>query len=148
MKTAFFTWRSSLATLFTGLFTQASIDVFLVASSKKFTSNWATYNCFTNNGKKRTFIFRPHFVRFSSIPSKEPGCVDCYFSGKTCCNLSVGAALNVRFTTNMALTWKWRKQAIIEWSRRMYSIVACCHVKLAHLPLGLSACKKLNVVFQ
>ena len=45
-----------------------------------------------------------------------------------CCNLSVGVALNVQFTTNekCALnnthTYMWRKQAIIERSQR----VICC----------------------
>ena len=49
-----------------------------------------------------------------------------------CCNLSSGIALNVWFATNEMCTKKnttfmWREQAIIEWSRHMNSIVACCH---------------------
>ena len=49
-----------------------------------------------------------------------------------CCNLSGGVALIVWFTTNgMCAKNKnicmWREQAIIEWSRRVISIVACCH---------------------
>ena len=45
---------------------------------------------------------------------------------------SVGVALNVRFTTNGMCAknytiYIWREQAIIEWSRRVISIVACCH---------------------
>ena len=34
---------------------------------------------------------------------------------------------------------KWREQAIIEWSRRVISIVACATVRSsAHMPLGIS----------
>ena len=49
-----------------------------------------------------------------------------------CCNLSGGVALIVRFTTNGMCVKNntihmWREQAIIEWSRRVISIVACCH---------------------
>ena len=58
-----------------------------------------------------------------------------------CCNLSGVVALIVWFTTNgMCAKNKnismWREQAIIEWSRRVISIVACCHgAKLcAHAP--------------
>jgi len=53
-----------------------------------------------------------------------------------CCNLSGGVALIVWFTTNgmcakNKISSMWREQAIIEWSRRVISIVACCHsVKL------------------
>jgi len=52
------------------------------------------------------------------------------------CNLSGGVALIVWFTTNGMCAknkniCKWREQAIIEQSRRVSSIVACCHgVKL------------------
>jgi len=51
---------------------------------------------------------------------------------RCCCNLSVGVALNVWFTTNGMcaknnIIYTWREQAIIEWSRRVNSIVACCH---------------------
>jgi len=54
------------------------------------------------------------------------------FGGDWCCNLSGGVALIVWFTTNgMCAKNKnismWREQAIIEWSRRVISIVACCH---------------------
>jgi len=49
-----------------------------------------------------------------------------------CCNLSGGVALIVWFTMNgMCVknknTCMWREQAIIEWSRQVISIVACCH---------------------
>ena len=49
-----------------------------------------------------------------------------------CCNLSGGVALIVWFTTNGLCAKNknicmWREQAIIEWSRRVISIVACCH---------------------
>jgi len=49
-----------------------------------------------------------------------------------CCNLSGGIALTVWFTMNGMCTknnnmYTWRKQAIIEWSRWVNSIVACCH---------------------
>jgi len=49
-----------------------------------------------------------------------------------CCNLSVGVALNVWFTTNGMYaknntTYMWREQATIEWLRRMIYIVACRH---------------------
>ena len=49
-----------------------------------------------------------------------------------CCNLSSGVALNVWFTTNGMYVknnniYMWRDQAIIEWSRRVISTVACCH---------------------
>jgi len=56
-----------------------------------------------------------------------------------CCNLSVGVALNVWFNTNGMwaknnTTYMWREKAIIEWSWRVISIVACCHsVKLCTL---------------
>jgi len=48
-----------------------------------------------------------------------------------CCNLSGGVALIVWFTTNRICAnnksiYVWREQAIIEWSRRVISIVACC----------------------
>ena len=51
---------------------------------------------------------------------------------RNCCNLSGGVALIVWFTTNgMCAKNKnicmWREQAIIEWSRRVISFVACCH---------------------
>ena len=57
-------------------------------------------------------------------PASEPRC---YY-----CNLSGGVALIVWFTTNGMCaknknTCMWREQAIIEWSRRVISIVACCH---------------------
>ena len=47
-------------------------------------------------------------------------------------NLSVDVALIVWFTTNGMCSknnniYTWREQAIIEWSRRVNSIVACCH---------------------
>jgi len=49
-----------------------------------------------------------------------------------CCNLSGGVGLNVWFTTNgtcvkKSTIYMWRQQAIIEWSRRVISIVAYCH---------------------
>ena len=49
-----------------------------------------------------------------------------------CCNLSGGVALIIWFTTNVICAMNknisiWREQAIIEWSRRVISIVACCH---------------------
>ena len=49
-----------------------------------------------------------------------------------CCNLSGGVALIVWFTTNGMCAknkniYAWCEQAIIEWSRRVISIVACCH---------------------
>jgi len=49
----------------------------------------------------------------------------------SCCNLSLGVALNVQFTTNGTCTknntiYMWHEQAIIEWARRVISIVACC----------------------
>jgi len=51
---------------------------------------------------------------------------------KGCWNLSGGVALIVWFTTNgMCAKNKnicmWHEQAIIEWSRRVISIAACCH---------------------
>ena len=51
---------------------------------------------------------------------------------RQCCNLSGGVALIVWFTTNGLCAKNknkcmWREQAIIEWSRRVISIVACCH---------------------
>jgi len=54
------------------------------------------------------------------------------FHTKYCCNISGGVALNVWFTTNGMCAknsniYAWREQAIIEWSRRVISIVACCH---------------------
>jgi len=49
-----------------------------------------------------------------------------------CCNHSGGVALIVWFTTNRMCAknkniFTWREQAIKEWSRRVISIVACCH---------------------
>jgi len=49
-----------------------------------------------------------------------------------CYNLSVGVALNARFTTNGICRknntmYTWREQAITEWSHWVKSIVACCH---------------------
>jgi len=49
----------------------------------------------------------------------------------SCCNHSVGIALNVQFTMNGMCaknntTYMWREQAITEWLRCMISIVACC----------------------
>jgi len=49
-----------------------------------------------------------------------------------CCNFSAGVALNALFTMNGMCAknntmYMWRKQAIIKWSRRVNSIVACCH---------------------
>jgi len=51
---------------------------------------------------------------------------------KHCCNLSVGVALNVRFTTNRMCMknntiYMWREQEIQKWSEHVISIVACCH---------------------
>jgi len=62
--------------------------------------------------------------------------VSLYPQSKQCCNLSGGVALNVCFTTNGMCaknnnTYMWREQAVIEWSRQVTAIVACCHsVKL------------------
>jgi len=48
-------------------------------------------------------------------------------------NLSAGVALNAWFTTNRTCMknsthiYMWHEQAIIEWSHRANSIVACCH---------------------
>ena len=56
-----------------------------------------------------------------------------------CCNLSVDVVLKVRFTTTgcalrVTPIYMWREQAIIEWSRRVISIIACWHcVKLCAL---------------
>jgi len=57
-----------------------------------------------------------------------------------CCSLSVVLALNVWFTTKRMCIksntqiFMWREQAIIEWSRQVISIVACCNsVKLCAL---------------
>ena len=56
--------------------------------------------------------------------------------------LSVDVALNVRFTKNGMCaknntTYMWREQAIIQWARRVISIVACCHnAKLCALSAG------------
>jgi len=63
-----------------------------------------------------------------------------YLSGNTmsviflegCCNLSGGVTLIVWYTTNGMYARKnniymLREQTIIEWSRRVSSIVACCH---------------------
>jgi len=51
-----------------------------------------------------------------------------------CCNHLVGAVLNGRSSVNgsaLSIAPLRREQAIIEWSRRVISIVACCHsVKL------------------
>ena len=61
-----------------------------------------------------------------------------------CCNLFGGVALIVWFTTNgMCAKNKnicmWREQAIKEWSRRVISVVACCHgANFVHMPLGIS----------
>ena len=59
---------------------------------------------------------------------------------RCCCNLSVGIALYVRFTTNRMCAknnthiYMWREQVIIEWSWHVISIVACCRsVKLSAL---------------
>jgi len=59
---------------------------------------------------------------------------------KNCCNLSVGVALNLRFTTNEMYaknsTRIWmREQATIEWSRWVISIVACCHTWRSGFPI-------------
>ena len=55
-----------------------------------------------------------------------------YSKWVNCCNLSCGVALNVWFTTNGMCAknnnlYMWHEQAIIEWSRRVISIAACCH---------------------
>jgi len=56
-----------------------------------------------------------------------------------CCNLSVDVVLKVRFTTTgcalrVTPIYMWREQAMIEWSRRVISIVAYWHcVKLCAL---------------
>jgi len=66
-----------------------------------------------------------------------------------CCNLSVGIALNKRFTTNgmcvkITPIHIWRKQAIIQWSWHVISIVVCCHiVKLCALAAQVSDCNKM-----
>ena len=62
-------------------------------------------------------------VRSMRFVAKMRGC---------CCNLSIGLALNVWFTTNGMCAKKntrymWGEQAIIDWLRRMFPIVACCH---------------------
>ena len=54
------------------------------------------------------------------------------FFWRNCCNPSGGVALIVWFTTNGMCAknkniYAWCEQAIIEWSRRVISIVACCH---------------------
>ena len=64
-------------------------------------------------------------VRSVRFVVKRRGC-------SCCCNLSGGVALNVWFTTNEMCVKNntihmWRKQAIIEWSWHVNSIVACCH---------------------
>jgi len=54
----------------------------------------------------------------------------------TVCKLLVGAMVNARYTTNRvcAKNNTWHKQAIIEWSWCLISVVACCHsVKLCAL---------------
>ena len=67
--------------------------------------------------------------------ANRPDCVAFVY----CCNLSVGVAWMcdsprtgcARRTTPI---YTWREQAITEWSRRMISIVVCCHsVKLCAL---------------
>jgi len=51
-----------------------------------------------------------------------------------CCNLLVGVALNVQFTTNWMWPknnthiYTWREQAITDSSRSVISLVACCHI--------------------
>ena len=64
-------------------------------------------------------------VRSVRFLAKRRGC---------CCNLSAGVALNARFTTNgmcsknnTPIHSRWREHPIIEWSRRVISIIACCH---------------------
>ena len=57
-----------------------------------------------------------------------------------CCNFSVDIVVNVWFTTNGICAknntiYMWHEQAIIEWLRRVISIVACC--------LGLSDHNKM-----
>jgi len=85
-------------------------------------------------GRARCSLHKKKNVRTVRFVVKTRGC---------CCNLFAGVALNVRFTTNGMWAknntiYMWREQAIIEWSRRVISIVACCHsVKLcAHAALA------------
>ena len=51
---------------------------------------------------------------------------------QSCCCLSGGVTLSVWFTTNGMCAknnniYMWREHAIIEWLRRVNSIVACCY---------------------
>jgi len=71
-------------------------------------------------------------VRLVRFIVKRRGC---------CCNLSVGAALNVIFTMNRMCAKNnthiyvaWTSNTVIEWLWHVISIVACCHsVKLCTL---------------
>ena len=74
-------------------------------------------------GRVRCSLHKKKNVRSVRFVVKTRGC---------CCNLFAGVALNVRFTmkrmcANNNTIYMWREQAIIEWLRRMISIVACCH---------------------
>ena len=74
------------------------------------------------------FELRIHVSKFSqSKTAPSPMWMSLY-----CCNLSGCAALNVWFTMNGIFVKKntiymWREQAKMDWSRRVISIVFCCH---------------------
>jgi len=77
-----------------------------------------------------------YFCKFSCNSDTK---VVTYYVIMLCCNLSVGVALNAPFTTNgmcakSNMIHMSCGQAIIKWSRRVISMVACCHsVKLCAL---------------
>jgi len=86
-------------------------------------------------------------VRWMRFIAKERGC---------CCNLSVALHWKcdspwTRCAWRATHKYMWCKQAIIEWSCREVSIVACCHsVKLCVLaarPFGLQHKKYTSLSF-
>ena len=107
-------------------------------------------NCGKSAGRARYLTFRScsswnfvgfhqsnnYFLNFNLTNARYHCFVVCSFF---CCDLSVGEMLNALFTTN----WMWAKNSthkymartiMIEWSRRVVSIVACCHrVKFCEL---------------
>jgi len=72
-----------------------------------------------------TRIWRSCCVK-PSQKERAIGVVRCKKEG-CCCNLSVGVDCVIHYKLDVRERSARREQAIIEWLRRMISIVACCH---------------------
>ena len=103
----------------------------LAATVRSFTHMHAIWDFRSQQNGAVTRMWRSCGVQ-PSHKERAIGAVRCKKRRGCCCNLSGGVALIVWFTTNGMCaknknTCTRCEQAIIEWSRRVISIVACCH---------------------